>query len=85
MRGRFSTTNINILRGVSTLSPESSTFLDLQELKALCLILHRDTVLLNNETEVLKPMLKQSKLKILLIYILKLYHFNKLFQLLCPQ
>ena len=85
MRGRFSTTNINILRGVSSLSPESPTFLDLPELKALWLILHCDTVLLNNEIEVLKPMLKQSKSKILLIYILKLYHFNKLFQLLCPQ
>ncbi|CAF3976119.1 unnamed protein product [Rotaria sp. Silwood2] len=63
MRYRFSTTNIDILRGVSSLSPEAATFLKLEELKPLCIMLHQDAVLLNNEIEVLKPMLKKSKSK----------------------
>ncbi|CAF3612443.1 unnamed protein product [Rotaria socialis] len=63
MRDRFSTTNMDILRAVSSLSPESSTFLELTELKALCLMLQCDTSLLKNEIQVFKPMLNQSKSK----------------------
>ena len=63
MRDHFSTTNIDILSGVSSLLPEAPTFLKLEELKTLCIMLHQDVVLLNNEIEVLKPMLKKSKSK----------------------
>ena len=63
MRDRFSTTNIDILSGVSSLSPEAPTSLKLEELKTLCIMLHQDVVLLKNEIEVLKPMLKKSKSK----------------------
>ncbi|CAF3984908.1 unnamed protein product [Rotaria magnacalcarata] len=62
-RDRFSTTNMDTLRAVSSLSPESSTFLELTELKALCLMLQCDTSLLKNEIQVFKPMLNQSKSK----------------------
>ena len=40
MRDRFSTMNINILSGISSLSPEAPTFLKLEELKTLCITLH---------------------------------------------
>ena len=63
MRDRFSTTNIDILSGVSSLSSEAQMFLKLEELKTLCIMLHQDVVLPNSEIEVLKPMLKKSKSK----------------------
>ena len=63
MNDRFSKTNMKILRGISSLSPDSSKFLELEELKALCVMLQSDIHLLNNEIQVLKPMLKQLKPK----------------------
>jgi hypothetical protein len=56
--------------------PESPKVFELQELKALCVMLHRDTVLLNNEIQVFKAMLKQSKSK----NIVDLYFESLLFQ-----
>lgn len=61
MNDRFSRTNIEILRGISALSPDSPTFLEIQELKYLCVFSKCDIRLLSNEIQVLKPMLKQSK------------------------
>ncbi|CAF1525076.1 unnamed protein product [Adineta ricciae] len=61
MNNRFFSTNIEIIRGISSLSPDSSTFLDIEELRALCTILQSDIHLLNNEIQVLRTMLKQSK------------------------
>jgi hypothetical protein len=63
MNDRFSKTNMEILRGISSLSPDSSTFLEIEELKALCAMSQCDIQLLNNEIQVLKPMLKQTKPK----------------------
>ncbi|CAF4956032.1 unnamed protein product, partial [Rotaria magnacalcarata] len=54
---------MDILRSVSSLSPDSSKFLEIDELKALCVMLKSDIQLLNNEIQVLKPMLKQLKPK----------------------
>lgn len=64
MNDRFSTTNMEILRGISALSPESSTFLEIEQLGALCTMLQNEIQVLNNEIQVLKPMLKQSKSKL---------------------
>ena len=63
MNDRFSKTNVEILRAISSLSPDSSTFLEIEELKPLCMMLKCDIQLLNNEIEVLTPMLKQLKPK----------------------
>jgi hypothetical protein len=63
MNDRFSKTNMEILRAISSLSPDGSTFLEIEELKALCVMLQCDIRLLNNEIQVLKPMLKQLKPK----------------------
>ena len=38
MKDRFSTTNIDILIGISSLSLQVPTFLKLEELKTLCII-----------------------------------------------
>jgi hypothetical protein len=61
MNDRFSNDNLAILRGVSSLSPDSATFLEVEELKYLCSVLQCDILLLVNEIQVLKPMLEQSK------------------------
>ena len=63
MNNRFSQTNMEILRGVSSSSPDSQNFLEIQELKSLCQMLHCDIALLTNEIQVLKPMLQQSNSK----------------------
>jgi hypothetical protein len=70
---------MKILRVISSLSPDSSTFLEMQELKEL---LQCDILSLSNEIQVLKPILKDSKSKnIVDLYIFKFYHYNKHCQL----
>ncbi|CAF1298214.1 unnamed protein product [Rotaria magnacalcarata] len=59
MKDRFSKTNMEILCSISLLSPDSPTFLEIEALKAFCVMLQCDIHLLNNEIQVLKPMLKQ--------------------------
>ncbi|CAM4743479.1 unnamed protein product [Rotaria magnacalcarata] len=54
---------MKILRGISSLSSDSSTFLKAEELTDKCIMLQCDIVSLSNEIQVLKPMLKQSKSK----------------------
>lgn len=63
MEDRFSKTNVEILRSVSSLSPDSAMFLDLQELRSLATMLQCDIPSLSNEIQVLKPMLKTTKSK----------------------
>ena len=63
MNNRFAQTNMKILRGISSLSSDSQKFLEIQELKSLCQMLHCDIALLTNEIQVLKPMLQQSNSK----------------------
>ena len=48
MNDRFSKTNMEILRGISSLSPDSSTFLEIEELKGLCMMLQCDIQFLTN-------------------------------------
>ncbi|CAF2078545.1 unnamed protein product [Rotaria magnacalcarata] len=63
MNDRFSKSNMKILRGISSLSSDSSTFLKAEELTDKCIMLQCDIISLSNEIQVLKPMLKQSKSK----------------------
>lgn len=81
MNNRFSKTNTEILRGISSLSPDSSTFLELEELKALCVMLSCNIASLSNEIQVLKHMLKQSKSK----HIIDLYYELLPFQQAFPN
>jgi hypothetical protein len=68
-----------ILRGISSLSPDSSTFLEIGELKALCVMLQCDIQLLNNEIQVLKPMLKQLKPKNMIDLYFEVLPFQQAF------
>ncbi len=52
-------TTVKIFRGISSLSLDSSIFLEVDELKILCVLLKCDIRLLSNGIHVLKPMLKQ--------------------------
>lgn len=79
MKDRFSKTNMEILRSISSLSPDSQTFLEIESLKALCVMLQCDAHLLNNEIQVLKPMLKQLKPKTMLDLYLEVLPFKQTF------
>ncbi|CAF1325117.1 unnamed protein product [Rotaria magnacalcarata] len=76
---RFSKTNMDILRSVSSLSPDSSKFLEIDELKALCVMLKSDIQLLNNQIQVLKPMLKQLKPKNMIDLYFEVLPFEQAF------
>ena len=45
MNNRFSQTNVEMLRGISSLSPDSQNFSEIQELKSLYQMLHCDIAL----------------------------------------
>ena len=82
INARFSADNMGILRGVSSLSHESSTFLDITELKSLCRMLHCDVSSAANEIQVLKPMLKDSKAKNVVDLYMELRPFAQAFPML---
>ncbi|CAF2039228.1 unnamed protein product, partial [Rotaria magnacalcarata] len=63
MNDRFSKSNLKILRGIPSLSPDSSTFLEVGKLTDIFIVLQCDIAWLSNEIQVLKPRLKQSKSK----------------------
>ena len=79
IKDRFSKTNMEILRGISSLSPDSPTFLEIEALKAFCVMLQCDIHLLNNEIQVLKPMLKQLKPKNMIDFYLQVLPFEQAF------
>ncbi|CAF4150801.1 unnamed protein product, partial [Rotaria sordida] len=79
MKDHLSAANMEILRCVSSLSPGSPTVLEVQKSKALCLMLHCDTLLLNNEIQVLKLMLKQSKSKNIVDLYFEILPFQQAF------
>lgn len=79
MHDRFSKSNIEILRAISSLSPDSSTFLEMNNLIYLCRMLKYDDFTLNNEIQVLKPMLKQSKSKDIVDLYLELLPLQQAF------
>ncbi|CAF5107047.1 unnamed protein product, partial [Rotaria sp. Silwood1] len=70
---------MEILRDVSSLSPDNPTFLEVEKLKALSWMLDCDTVLLNNEIQVLKSMLKQSKSKNIVDLYFEILPFQQAF------
>jgi len=76
---RFSADNMEILRGISSLSPESPTFLDINELKSLCQFVRCDISLAVNEIQVLKPMVKDSKAKNIVDLFIELRPFAQAF------
>ena len=63
------------------MSPDSSTFLEIEELKALCVMLKSDIQLLNNEIQVLKPMLKKLKPKTMVDLYFEVFPFQQA----CPS
>ena len=63
MNDYFSKSEMKILRGISSLSPNSLTFEKVIELTDVCIMLQCDIISLSKEIQVLKLMLKQSKLK----------------------
>ncbi len=62
MRDRFSPSNIALLSSVSSISPQSKSFLDYDLLLPLAVHIHCDTNHLFNEIQVLKPMLEGKAL-----------------------
>ena len=79
MNDRFSKTNIEILRGIAALLPDNQTFLDVEELKNLCVFLKCDISLMSNEIQVLKPMLQQTKSNDIIALYFELLPFEKAF------
>ncbi len=79
MNDRFSKSNMEILRGISSLSPDSSTFLEINYLRHLCKMIKCDVLTLTNEIQVLKPMLKQSKSKDIVDLYLELLPLQQAF------
>lgn len=79
MNDRFSKSNMEILRGISSLSPDSSTFLEMNNLIYLCTMIKCDVLTLTNEIQVLKPMLKQSKSKDIVDLYLELLPLQQAF------
>jgi hypothetical protein len=71
--------NIEILRGISSLSPDGSTFLEMKILIHLCRMIKCDDFTLNNEIQVLKPMLNQSKSKDIVDLYLELLPLQQAF------
>ncbi|CAF3379958.1 unnamed protein product [Rotaria socialis] len=51
MNDRFSKSNMEILRGTLSLSPDSSTFFEVEKLTDLCIMLQCDIVSLPNEIQ----------------------------------
>ena len=62
LNDRFSFENMQILNGISALCPDSDNFLQSEVLKPFALQMKADFSLLCNEIQVLKQMLKDSKL-----------------------
>jgi len=79
MNDRFSKSNMEILRGISSLSPDSSTFLEMNDLIYLCKMIECDVLTLTNEIQVLKPMLKHSKSKDIVDLYLELLSLQQAF------
>jgi hypothetical protein len=63
LNDRFSSQNMEILNGISALCPDAENFLQMEVLKPFAAQMKVDFCLLCNEIQVLKSMLKDSKLK----------------------
>ncbi|CAF3767631.1 unnamed protein product [Rotaria sp. Silwood1] len=63
LNDRFSNSNLNLLTSLSSLYPESENFLEFHSLREFADHLNCDRNLLENELNVIKPMVKDDKLK----------------------
>ena len=79
LNDRFSSKNIKILSGVSSLCPESDSFLCFDSLKPLANHFNFDSVVLFNELTVVKPMLAKKLLITLIDLYQELYPFREAF------
>lgn len=79
LKDRFSKSNLEILQGISSLSPDSTKFLEMDNLKHLCNMIKCDVLTLNNEIQVLISMLKQSKSKDIVDLYFELLPFQQAF------
>lgn len=84
LKKRFSSNNLNILTGISSLCPTSSTFLNFDSLKSFARHLDLDTSTLLNEIAVVKPMLQSQNKPLTNIIDLYqvLYPFTEAFPML---
>ncbi|CAF4089460.1 unnamed protein product [Adineta steineri] len=71
--------NLEILRGIASLSPDNTKFLEVEELKYLCNIFQCDILLLVNEIKVLKPMLEHSKSQNIVELYFEIVQFKQAF------
>ncbi|CAF1388583.1 unnamed protein product [Rotaria sordida] len=76
---RFSSKNLEILSGISSLCPDSNTFLDFDSLKPIANHLNVDLQVLSNELMVVKPMLQNKSLTTIIDLHKELYRFQEVF------
>ncbi len=63
LNDRFSSENMEILKGISALCPDSGNFLQVKTIKTFAMQMKADFCSLCDEIQVLKSMLKDSKLE----------------------
>ncbi|CAF1446569.1 unnamed protein product [Rotaria sordida] len=79
LKDRFSSKNLHILSSVSSLCPDSDTFLHFDSLKPFADHLNFDRGVLSNELVVVKPMLQKKSLATIIGLYQELYSFRQAF------
>ncbi|CAF1518073.1 unnamed protein product [Rotaria sordida] len=79
LKDRFSSKNLHILSSVSSLCPDSDTFLHFDSLKPFADHLNFDRGVLSNELVVVKPMLQKKSLATIIDLYQELYPFRQAF------
>ncbi|CAF4003689.1 unnamed protein product [Rotaria sordida] len=79
LEDRFSSKNLELLSGISSLCPDSNTFLDFDSLKPIANHLNVDLQVLSNELMVVKPMLQNKSLTTIIDLYKELYRFQEVF------
>ena len=79
LRDRFSSRNLQILSGISSLSPDSDSFLCCDSIKPIVDHLNYNFSALRNELLVIKPMLQGKSLENILDLYRELYPFQSAF------
>ncbi|CAF4564601.1 unnamed protein product [Rotaria sp. Silwood2] len=79
LRDRFSSRNLQILSGISSLCPESDNFLHFDTLKPFANHLNVDLDALSNELMVVKPMLQNKLLTSIIDLYIELHLFKEAF------
>lgn len=73
---RFSKSNLKVLQGISSLSPGGEKFLEMDNSINLCNVIKCDVFTLNNEIQVLKSILEQSKSRDIVELYIELLSFQ---------